>query len=56
MDEPTVGLDPDSRAGLLSLVRGLAAEGVTVVWTTHLLDEVAPGDRVLRLDAGRLVA
>lgn len=54
LDEPTVGLDPASRAGLLEHVRGLSREGVTVLWTTHLLDEIAPGDRVLRLDGGRL--
>lgn len=54
MDEPTIGLDPDSRADLLAHVRALAAEGVTVLWTTHLLDEMGPGDRVLRLDEGRL--
>ena len=56
MDEPTVGLDPDSRLALLSRVRELAAEGVTVIWTTHLLDEVGPDDHVLRLSEGRLAS
>ena len=55
MDEPTVGLDPESRAALIGFVRSLCREGVVVIWTTHLLDEIGAGDRVLRLDAGRIV-
>jgi len=55
MDEPTAGLDPDSRAALLDDMETLARSGVLVLWTTHLLDEVARADRVLRLDRGRLI-
>jgi ABC-2 type transport system ATP-binding protein len=55
MDEPTVGLDPDSRAELIAHVRALCEEGALVIWTTHLLDEIAPGDRVLRLQGGRVL-
>ena len=55
MDEPTVGLDPESRAALIGFVRSLCREGVVVIWTTHLLDEIGSGDRILRLDSGRIV-
>ena len=41
LDEPTVGLDIGARAGILRLVRGLiASEGMSVLWATHLTDEV----------------
>jgi oleandomycin transport system ATP-binding protein len=39
LDEPTTGLDPRSRAGVWDLVRGLAADGTTVLLTTQYLDE-----------------
>jgi ABC-2 type transport system ATP-binding protein len=55
MDEATVGLDPQSRAQLLTLVRALcAAHGVAVLWATHLVDEVALAQRVLVLAKGRI--
>jgi len=57
LDEPTVGLDVASRAAILEQVRGLArAHGVAVLWATHLLDEIEPGDRVVVLHAGRVLA
>jgi len=56
LDEPTVGLDPEARQDLLSRVRGLCRENdVTVLWATHLLDEISPDDKVLRLEDGRSV-
>ncbi len=56
LDEPTVGLDIGARAGILKLVRGLiASEGLSVLWATHLTDEVEPGDDVLVLHKGRLL-
>ncbi len=39
MDEPTVGLDPQTRASILELVREIAVDGTAVVYTTHYLDE-----------------
>jgi ABC-2 type transport system ATP-binding protein len=39
MDEPTVGLDPQTRASILDLVRSIASAGAAVVYTTHYLDE-----------------
>lgn len=55
MDEATVGLDPASRADLVDRVLDLRKDGVLVLWTTHLLDEADPADRVLVLADGRLV-
>ena len=56
-DEPTVGLDLPSRRALVAHVRALCRdEGLAVLWTTHLLDEVEPGDRVALIRAGRLRA
>ncbi|MDB6442739.1 ABC transporter ATP-binding protein [Pseudomonas sp. 21TX0197] len=57
LDEPSVGLDPGSRQALGLHVRQLCSEqGISVLWTTHLLDEVQPGDALLILHQGRLVA
>ncbi|WP_439125720.1 MAG: ABC transporter ATP-binding protein [Pseudomonas rhizophila] len=56
LDEPSVGLDPASRLALNQHVRQLCHEGISVLWTTHLLDEVQPSDDLLILHQGRLVA
>ncbi|MDQ6849023.1 MAG: ATP-binding cassette domain-containing protein [Actinomycetota bacterium] len=58
LDEPTTGLDPQSRANLWQHIRLLRDDaGVTVVLTTHYLDEAdALADRVLVMDGGRIVA
>jgi ABC-2 type transport system ATP-binding protein len=57
LDEPTVGLDIKSRADILSHVRRLVAEdGVSVLWATHLIDEVADDDDVIVLHQGRVLA
>jgi ABC-2 type transport system ATP-binding protein len=57
LDEPTVGLDVSSRADILRHVRSLVRErGVSVLWATHLLDEVAPDDAVVVLHRGRVLA
>jgi ABC-2 type transport system ATP-binding protein len=56
LDEPTTGVDPQSRAFLLEIVRGLRAQGRTVVYTSHYMEEVqAVGDRVAIIDYGRLL-
>src|SRR5262249_5195289 len=48
MDEPTVGLDPQSRGDLLKLILAMRAErAVAVLWATHLCDEVPDADRVI---------
>ncbi|MFJ9457076.1 ATP-binding cassette domain-containing protein [Kitasatospora sp. NPDC101447] len=57
LDEPTVGLDPSGRAHVWEEIRRLRTEGMTVVVTTHYLDEAdALCDRVAIVDHGRVVA
>lgn len=57
LDEPTVGVDPQSRAFLLEQVRRLAQEGTAVLYATHYMEEVsAVCDRILLLDHGRVLA
>jgi ABC-2 type transport system ATP-binding protein len=58
LDEPTTGLDPQSRANLWEHIRSLRdGMGVTILLTTHYLDEAdALADRILVMDDGRLVA
>jgi ABC-2 type transport system ATP-binding protein len=57
LDEASVGLDPASRQALLAHVRQLCREeALSVLWTTHLLDEVQNDDALLVLHQGRLVA
>jgi ABC-2 type transport system ATP-binding protein len=57
LDEPSTGLDPGARADLWQCLRELRdADGVTVVLTTHLLEEADKADRLAILDRGRLVA
>ncbi|MFC4854064.1 ATP-binding cassette domain-containing protein [Actinophytocola glycyrrhizae] len=58
LDEPTTGLDPQSRANLWEHIRSLRAEhGVTVFLTTHYLEEAdSLCDRILVIDNGRIVA
>jgi ABC-2 type transport system ATP-binding protein len=56
LDEATVGLDIGSREGVLGIVRGLVErEGMGVLWATHLIDEVAPTDRVVVMHKGRIL-
>lgn len=56
-DEPTAGLDPQSRAHLWEWVRRLRDEGMTVFLTTHYLEEAdSLSDRVAIVDHGRIVA
>jgi ABC-2 type transport system ATP-binding protein len=57
LDEPTVGLDVKSRADILAHVRQLVAQdGLSVLWATHLIDEVAETDDVVVLHHGQVLA
>ncbi len=57
LDEPSTGLDPGARADLWEYLGRLRDErGVTVVLTTHLLEEAERADRIAILDQGKLVA
>ena len=55
-DEPTVGVDPQSRAFLLEAIKQLAQDGCAVIYTSHYMEEVeAIADRVVILDQGRVL-
>ena len=57
LDEPTTGFDPQARRDFWGLIRALAAEGTTILLTTHYLDEAENlADRVGVIAAGRLLA
>ncbi len=57
MDEPTVGLDPQTRLAILDLVREVARDGAAVLYTTHYLDEAERlCDRLAIIDHGALLA
>jgi len=57
MDEPTVGIDPQSRRRILDTVLELNKEGLTLLYTTHNMDEAAElSDRIGIIDHGKLIA
>ncbi len=57
LDEPTTGLDPESRARLWTFIAGLSSEGLTILLTTHYLEEADRlAERVAIVDRGRVVA
>jgi ABC-2 type transport system ATP-binding protein len=57
LDEPTAGVDPQSRAHIFDAVRRLRASGTTIVYTTHYIEEVEGlCDRIAIMNEGRIVA
>lgn len=57
LDEPTVGVDPQSREQILSAIQELAKKGTTVVYTTHYMEEAERlCDRIAIMDNGRIAA
>jgi len=57
MDEPTVGIDPQSRRRILDMVQELNQQGLTVLYTTHYMEEAEElSDRVGIIDHGKLIA
>ncbi|MCZ7672152.1 MAG: ABC transporter ATP-binding protein [Chloroflexi bacterium] len=57
MDEPTVGIDPQSRRNILDMVKELRDQGMTVLYTTHYMEEAEElSDRVGIIDDGKLIA
>jgi len=57
MDEPTVGIDPQSRNHILETVKGLNASGMTVLYTSHYMEEVEYlCDRIAIMDHGKIIA
>ncbi|MFC5184106.1 ATP-binding cassette domain-containing protein [Actinomadura harenae] len=57
LDEPTVGLDPQTRSSIWDYIRDLrATEQITIFMTTHYMDEAEYCDRIAIMDSGRIVA
>ena len=57
LDEPTVGIDAQARSRILELIRQMNTDGLTVLYTTHYLEEAEQlCDRIAVIDQGRLVA
>ncbi len=57
MDEPTVGIDPQSRRHILDNVKALNRQGMTVLYTTHYMEEAAElSDHIAIMDRGKVIA
>ncbi len=57
MDEPTVGVDPQSRNRIFEMIEALRAEGMTIIYTTHYMEEAERlCDRIAIVDHGRIIA
>ncbi len=56
LDEPTGGVDPISRRNFWELINQLSAEGITVLVTTHFLDEAEYCNTIILINAGKLIA
>jgi len=57
MDEPTVGIDPQSRRHILDNVKELNQQGMTVLYTTHYMEEAAElSDHIAIMDQGKIIA
>jgi ABC-2 type transport system ATP-binding protein len=57
MDEPTVGIDPQSRRHILDSVKALNREGMTVLYTTHYMEEAQElSDQIAIMDQGEIIA
>ena len=57
MDEPTVGIDPQSRRKILDSVKQLRDKGITILYTTHYMEEAQElSDRIAIMDHGKIIA
>jgi ABC-2 type transport system ATP-binding protein len=57
LDEPTVGIDPQSRNNIFEVIKGLQAKGTTVLYTTHYMEEADRlCNRVAIMDGGKIIA
>lgn len=56
LDEPTVGLDPEQRVFIWRHLRALAAQGATILLTTHVMDEAQRCERIAMIRNGRVIA
>ncbi len=56
MDEPTVGIDPQSRRRILDMIKDLRDQGMTILYTTHYMEEAEElSDRIAIIDHGELI-
>ena len=53
-DEPTAMLDPKGRSEVMSIIKGLHEEGITVVLITHFMEEAAEAERIVIMDQGKI--
>jgi ABC-2 type transport system ATP-binding protein len=57
MDEPTVGVDPQSRNRIFEMIEALRQRGMTIIYTTHYMEEAERlADRIAIVDHGRIIA
>lgn len=56
LDEPTTGLDPQTRKTLWQVIENLRREGLTVLLTTHYMEEAADSDHIVIIDSGEIIA
>lgn len=57
MDEPTVGIDPQSRNHILESIKKLRKNGATIIYSTHYMEEVeAISDRIIIMNEGKIIA
>ena len=57
MDEPTVGIDPQSRNHILEAIKKMRQQGMTILYTTHYMEEVEEiATRIIIMDHGRIIA
>lgn len=57
MDEPTVGIDPQSRNHILQSVKKLNEEGVSIIYTSHYMEEIeSVCDRIIIMDKGKIIS
>ena len=57
LDEPTVGLDPSARRGLLDFIKGKVRDGLTIFFTTHILEEAEYlCDKIAIINRGKIIA
>lgn len=56
LDEPTAGVDPNARRDFWELLHGLAAEGTTILLSTHNMDEVERCQRIIYMSQGKILA
>lgn len=55
-DEPTAGLDPESAVATIKLLQNLCAQGKTVVFSTHRTEEAKAAERIIALEAGKIIS